>query len=54
MIHLNGVTDEPYAFGSRLPLLANATLDIPAGRYALLSPAPEMHRQLVEDRKSVV
>ena len=48
MIQLNGVTDEPYAFGSRQPLLANASLDIPVGRYALLSPAPDMHRQLVD------
>jgi capsular polysaccharide transport system ATP-binding protein len=48
MIHLNGVTDEPYAYGSRQPLLSRATLDIPVGRYALLSPAPEMHRQLVD------
>ncbi|MBO1114751.1 ATPase [Bordetella petrii] len=48
MIHLNGVTDEPYAFGSRQPLLANANLDIPVGRYALLSAAPELHRQIVD------
>ena len=48
MIHLNGVTDEPYAFGSRQPLLAGADLDIPVGRYALLSPAPELHRQIVD------
>jgi capsular polysaccharide transport system ATP-binding protein len=48
MIQLNGVTDEPYAFGSRQALLANADLDIPVGRYALLSSAPDMHRQLVD------
>jgi len=48
VIHLNGVTDEPYAFGRRQPLLANANLDIPVGRYALLSPVPEMHRQLLD------
>ncbi len=48
MIQLIGVTDEPYAFGSRQALLANANLDIPVGRYALLSATPEMHRQLVD------
>jgi len=48
MIHLNGVTDEPYAFGSRQPLLLNADLDIPVGRYALLSHSPELHRQIVD------
>lgn len=48
MIHLNGVTDEPYAFGSRQRLLVNTDLDIPAGRYALLSPAPELHRQIID------
>jgi capsular polysaccharide transport system ATP-binding protein len=48
MIHLNGVTDEPYAFGNRQPLLANVDLDIPVGRYALLSPAPELHRQIID------
>jgi capsular polysaccharide transport system ATP-binding protein len=48
MIHLNGVTDEPYAFGSRQPLLSNVDLDIPVGRYALLSPAPELHRQIID------
>ena len=40
MIHLNGVTDEPYAFGSRQPLLAGADLDIPVGRYACSRPRP--------------
>ena len=29
-------------------LLAGADLDIPVGRYALLSPAPELHRQIVD------
>ncbi|ARP85683.1 ATPase [Bordetella genomosp. 9] len=48
MIHLNGVTDQPYAFGTRQPLLANVSLDIPVGRYALLSPTPELHRQLID------
>ncbi|ANN68268.1 ATPase [Bordetella bronchialis] len=48
MIHLNGVTDDPYAFGSRQPLLRNVDLDIPVGRYALLSPAPELHRQIID------
>lgn len=48
MIHLNGVTDEPLAFGSRQALLADAHLDIPVGRYALLSPAPELHRQIID------
>ncbi|OZI44067.1 ATPase [Bordetella genomosp. 4] len=48
MIHLNGVSDEPYAFGDRQPLLANVTLDIPVGRYALLSHSPEMHRQIID------
>ncbi|MEB2401290.1 MAG: ATPase [Alcaligenaceae bacterium] len=48
MIQLIGVTDQPYAFGSRQALLANANLDIPVGRYALLSATPEMHRQLVD------
>jgi len=48
MIHLNGVTDEPYAFGVRQQLLADVDLDIPAGRYALLSPTPELHRQVID------
>lgn len=48
MIHLNGVTDDPYAFGSRQPLLAGVDLDIPVGRYALLSPTPELHRQIID------
>lgn len=48
MIHLNGVTDEPFTFGDRQPLLTNANLDIPAGRYALLSPTPELHRQILD------
>ncbi|WP_144636189.1 ATPase [Bordetella genomosp. 13] len=48
MIHLHGVTDEPYAFGSRQPLLSNASIDIPVGRYALLSPTPELHRQVID------
>ncbi|MFC4275360.1 ATPase [Achromobacter aloeverae] len=48
MIHLNGVTDEPHAFGSRQPLLSNVDLDIPVGRYALLSPTPELHRQVID------
>lgn len=48
IIRINGVTDEPHAFGRRQALLANASLDIPVGRYALLSPVPEMHRQLVD------
>src|SRR5690606_26648529 len=48
MIQLFGVTDEPFAFGSRQALLTNADLDIPVGRYALLSAAPDMHRQLLD------
>lgn len=48
MIQLNGVTDAPYVFGSRQALLSNASLEIPVGRYALLSSVPEMHRQLVD------
>ncbi|SAH91819.1 ATPase component of an ABC polysaccharide exporter [Bordetella ansorpii] len=48
MIHLNRVTDEPFTFGSRQQLLADVTLDIPVGRYALLSPTPELHRQVVD------
>jgi capsular polysaccharide transport system ATP-binding protein len=48
MIQLIGVTDEPHAFGSRQALLARADLDIPVGRYALLSGAPDMHRQLLD------
>jgi len=48
IIRINGVTDEPYVFGHRQPLLADASLDIPVGRYALLSPVPEMHRQLLD------
>ncbi|MGB6243195.1 MAG: ATPase [Castellaniella sp.] len=48
MIQLNGVTDEPYVFGRRQALLADASLDIAVGRYALLSPVPEMHRHLLD------
>jgi capsular polysaccharide transport system ATP-binding protein len=48
MIHFNHVTDKPYAFGSRQPLLVDADLDIAVGRYALLSHSPERHRQLVD------
>lgn len=48
MIHLHGVTDEPSAFGSKQRLLVDVDLDIPVGRYALLSPVPEMHRQIID------
>jgi len=48
MIQLNSVTDKPFAFGSRQPLLVDADLDIGVGRYALLSHSPERHRQLVD------
>lgn len=48
MIHLEDVTDEPVLFGSRLPLLSNASLDLPSGRYALLSQTPEYHRPIVD------
>jgi capsular polysaccharide transport system ATP-binding protein len=48
MIHLHDVTDAPHAFGNRQPLLANADIDIPVGRYALLSPTPELHRQIID------
>ena len=48
MIHLNGVTDDPRTFGSRQSLLANVNLDIPVGRYALLSHTPELHRQIID------
>ena len=48
MIHLHNVTDEPFTFGTRQQLLTNVTLDIPVGRYALLSPTPELHRQVVD------
>ncbi|OWT72792.1 MULTISPECIES: ATPase [unclassified Achromobacter] len=48
MIHLHGVTDEPYAFGDKQALLADVDIDIPVGRYAMLSPAPELHRQIID------
>lgn len=48
MIHLNGVTDDPRTFGSRQALLNHVNLDIPAGRYALLSHTPELHRQIID------
>jgi len=48
MIHLHKVTDDPFAFGSRQSLLSDADLDIPAGRYALLSATPELHRQIID------
>lgn len=48
IIQFNGVTDEPYVFGRRQALLAHAHLDIPVGRYALLSHVPEMHRHLLD------
>lgn len=48
MIHFNGVTDTPHAFGSRQPLFDGVDLDIPVGRYALLSPTPELHRQIID------
>lgn len=48
MISLNGVTDSPQFFGSRLPLLSNLNLEIPRGRYAVLSRTPEVHRALID------
>src|SRR5690554_6246140 len=50
MIQLFGVTDEPFAVGSRQALLTNADLDIRVGRYALRSAARAMRRQLLELR----
>ncbi|KND57103.1 Capsular polysaccharide ABC transporter, ATP-binding protein KpsT [Candidatus Burkholderia verschuerenii] len=48
MIHLHHVSDTPRLSGSRFPLLSGATLDIPRGRYALLSRAPELHRPVID------
>ncbi len=48
MILLDRVTDSPRVFGKRRPLLDEATLTLPQGRYALLSERPEMHRALID------
>lgn len=48
MIYLNGVTDTPRLFGATQPLLVDADLCIPQGRYALLSRQPEFHRAIID------
>jgi capsular polysaccharide transport system ATP-binding protein len=48
MIHLNRISDAPRLFGAQSSLLAEANLDIPRGRYALLSHTPERHRPLID------
>lgn len=48
MINLNGVSDFPKLFGSTMPLLSSVDLEIPKGRYALLSRTPEVHRTLMD------
>ncbi|MFM0327124.1 P-loop NTPase family protein [Caballeronia glebae] len=48
MIDLFNVSDSPKLFGSTTPLLLNADLSIPKGRYALLSRTPELHRSLID------
>ncbi|OWT60563.1 P-loop NTPase family protein [Candidimonas nitroreducens] len=48
MISLNSVSDYPYVFGARRPMLSDASLDIAQGRYAVLSRTPELHRALID------
>lgn len=48
MINLIDVCDNPRLFGARAALLTNATVNIPRGRYALLSGQPEVHRAVVD------
>jgi capsular polysaccharide transport system ATP-binding protein len=48
VINLSGVSDSPKLFGSTAPLLSNVDLEIPKGRYALLSRAPELHRTVID------
>ncbi|WMD20800.1 ATPase [Achromobacter seleniivolatilans] len=48
MIDLIDVCDDPRLFGSRAALLTHATVNIPHGRYALLSQSPEVHRAVVD------
>jgi capsular polysaccharide transport system ATP-binding protein len=48
MISLIDVTDSPKVFGSHLPLFSHADLDLPQGRFALLSRTPELHRSVID------
>lgn len=48
MISLNNVSDSMKLVGAATPLLAGVDLDLPQGRYALLSRMPEVHRTLID------
>ncbi|MGE8637320.1 MAG: ATPase [Achromobacter sp.] len=48
MIDLDDVCDNPRLFGTRGTLLSHVTVNIPHGRYALLSGQPEVHRALID------
>jgi capsular polysaccharide transport system ATP-binding protein len=48
MISLHNVSDSPTLFGSTTPLLAGVDLEIPQGRFALLSHTPEVHRTVID------
>jgi capsular polysaccharide transport system ATP-binding protein len=48
MISLIDVSDSPKVFGSHLKLFSHADLDLPQGRYALLSRTPELHRSVID------
>jgi capsular polysaccharide transport system ATP-binding protein len=48
MLELGKVTDEPHLFGEHRLLLNDVSLDLPRGRYALLSATPELHKALID------
>jgi capsular polysaccharide transport system ATP-binding protein len=48
MLELAKVTDEPHLFGEQRLLLNDVSLDLPRGRYALLSATPELHKALID------
>ena len=48
MIDLFAVTDERDIHGHAVPLFDNVDFHLPVGRYALLSPTPDLHRAVID------
>ena len=48
MIDFDAVTDTPIMFGTPTPLFVEASIHLPVGRYALMSPTPELQRPVVD------
>lgn len=48
MLVLSGVTDYAIVAGERVSLLSMVDIAVPVGRYAVLSPRPELRRPLVD------